>query len=234
VRSKVATATRMFMDEQGFLEVETPISSRSTPEGAREFLVPKRREPGRFLTRCPVAQQSQADLMVAGRGTLLPIARASATKTSGADRQLEFSQIDIGDVLHRARGHLQPDRRAAQRVWKTALNIDNPTPFNGLPSRRRSTATALIARYRFGMELWISPRSFAAASQDLHAAPLPIRESSRRSTPRASPASRRSGGHNDRIRKSLPAKGLAFIQGRRRRVEVTYREVLSDAEESGG
>ena len=154
IRSKAATATRVFMDEQGFLEVETPILFKSTPEGAREFLVPNRREPGTFYALPQSPQQFKQILMVGGVERYYQIARCFRDEDQRADRQLEFSQIDIEmsfiereDIYNLVEGLLK-------RIWKTTLNIDVPTPF------KRLTFQEAINRYgidkpdtRFGMEL---------------------------------------------------------------------------------
>src|ERR1035441_7872368 len=154
VRSKVATATRVFMDEQGFLEIETPTLFKSTPEGAREFLVPNRREPGTFYALPQSPQQFKQILMVGGVERYYQIARCFRDEDQRADRQLEFSQIDIEmsfiereDIYALVEGLLK-------RIWKTTLNIDIPTPF------KRLCFQEAINRYgidkpdtRFGMEL---------------------------------------------------------------------------------
>jgi aspartyl-tRNA synthetase len=154
LRSKVATATRMFMDEQGFLEVETPILFKSTPEGAREFLVPNRREPGTFYALPQSPQQFKQILMVGGVERYYQIARCFRDEDQRADRQLEFSQIDIEmsfiereDIYNVVEGLLK-------RIWKTALGIEIPTPF------KRVMFKDAMDRYgidkpdtRFGMEL---------------------------------------------------------------------------------
>src|SRR5436189_3068942 len=128
LRSKVATATRVFMEEQGFLEIETPTLFKSTPEGAREFLIPFRREPGLFYALPQSPQQYKQILMVAGVERYYQLARCFRDEDQRADRQLEFTQIDIemsfierADIYRVIEGLLK-------RIWKTALNIDIPTP----------------------------------------------------------------------------------------------------------
>ncbi|MFN7139698.1 MAG: aspartate--tRNA ligase [Limisphaerales bacterium] len=165
LRSKVAIATRSFMDEQGFLEVETPTLFKSTPEGAREFLVPNRRDPGTFYALPQSPQQLTQILMVSGVEKYFQLARCYRDEDLRADRQPEFTQVDIEmsfiereDIYNLIEGLLK-------RVWKTALNIDIPTPF------KRISFEEALNRYgidkpdtRFGMELVDFTEEFRSSS----------------------------------------------------------------------
>ena len=133
LRSRVATATRVFMEEQGFLEIETPTLFKSTPEGAREFLVPSRIHAGQFYALPQSPQQYKQILMCAGVDKYFQLARCYRDEDLRADRQPEFTQVDIEmsfiereDIYNLIEGLLK-------RVWKTALDIDVPTPFPRIP-----------------------------------------------------------------------------------------------------
>lgn len=154
LRSKVATATRVYMDEQGFLEVETPTLFKSTPEGAREFLVPSRVNAGQFYALPQSPQQFKQILMVAGVEKYFQLARCYRDEDLRADRQPEFTQIDLEmsfidreDIYNLIEGLLQ-------RIWKAALGMDIPVPF------KRMSFKEALDRYgidkpdtRFGLEL---------------------------------------------------------------------------------
>lgn len=154
LRHRIMKATRDYLDGQGYVEVETPILSKSTPEGARDFLVPSRLTPGKFYALPQAPQQYKQLLMVAGVEKYFQIAKCFRDEDLRADRQPEFTQIDIeasfvtpDDIFALTEGMLAA-------IFKAARNIDIKTPFD------RLTYQEAVGRYgsdkpdrRFGMEL---------------------------------------------------------------------------------
>ena len=164
LRSKVATATRVFMEEQGFLEVETPTLFKSTPEGAREFLVPSRVSPGEFYALPQSPQQFKQILMCSGVDKYFQLARCYRDEDLRADRQPEFTQVDIEmsfvereDIYGLIEGYLK-------RVWKVALDIDVPTPFPRVPYQQVMDRWGIDKPdTRFGMEIVDLTENFASS-----------------------------------------------------------------------
>jgi aspartyl-tRNA synthetase len=129
LRSKVATATRVYFDEQGFLDVETPTLFKSTPEGAREFLVPSRLHPGKFYALPQSPQQFKQILMVGGVEKYFQLARCYRDEDLRADRQPEFTQIDLEMSFIEREDIYTLIEGLLKRIWKMALDRDIPTPF---------------------------------------------------------------------------------------------------------
>lgn len=233
MRSKIAKTARDYFYENGFIEIETPMLIKSTPEGARDYLVPSRVHPGSFYALPQSPQIYKQLLMISGFERYIQLARCFRDEDLRADRQPEFTQIDlemsfvdVDDILEMAEGFVK-------RLFKDVLNKDIETP---LP---RMTYTDAMNRYgsdkpdtRFGMEIVDISETVKNSGFSVFSSAVSDGGSVRAITAKGGAAkfSRKEMDKYTEYVKGIGAKGLAYIRWTNDEPSCSFSKFLGEGE----
>jgi aspartyl-tRNA synthetase len=231
VRHKITKAMRDYFDEHEFLEIETPMLIKSTPEGARDYLVPSRIYPGSFYALPQSPQLLKQILMIGGLGRYMQIARCFRDEDPRADRQPEFTQLDVEMTFVEEEDVLQMMEGCVARVWKQALGLEIVQPI-----LRLSHADAM-RRFgndkpdmRFGLELADVAPAFAN-TEIKFLAPHAASDASRIVAvryPGGASLSRRDFDELTELAKSFGAGGLIWLSVAADGWKSSIQKLLSD------
>ncbi len=234
VRHRATKSIRDYFDAQEFIEVETPALFKSTPEGAREYLVPSRIHPGQFYALSQSPQQFKQILMVAGVEKYFQIARCFRDEDLRADRQMEFTQVDVEASFVTREDIYALFEGMLKKIWKDVLGTDIPTPFP------RMAFGDAMNRYgvdkpdtRFALELVDLSETFRSSAfkvfQGTVASGGVIKAFNAKGLADLTQGELKS---LEEIAKSLGAKGLAFIKVEGGEWKSPIVKFFSDAEKA--
>lgn len=214
VRHKAAKSIRDYFDSQEFIEVETPALFKSTPEGAREYLVPSRIHAGQFYALSQSPQQFKQILMVAGVERYFQIARCFRDEDLRADRQMEFTQVDVEASFVTREDIYALFEGMLKKLWKDVLGTDIQTPFLRMPFHEAMNRFGVDKPdLRFGLELVDFSETFKNSAfkvfQSTVASGGVVKAINAKGLADVSQGELKS---LEEIAKSLGAKGLAFIK----------------------
>ncbi len=234
VRHRTAKSIRDYFDSQEFIEVETPALFKSTPEGAREYLVPSRIHPGQFYALSQSPQQFKQILMVAGVEKYFQIARCFRDEDLRADRQMEFTQVDVEASFIDREGIYSLFEGMLKKVWKDVLDHDLPTPFPRLAFHDAMNRYGVDKPdVRFAMELVDFSETFRSSAfkvfQSTVAGGGVIKAINAKGLADLTQGEIKS---LEEIAKSLGAKGLAFIKVEGGEWKSPIVKFFSDAEKA--
>ncbi len=234
VRHRAAKSIRDYFDAQEFIEVETPALFKSTPEGAREYLVPSRIHPGQFYALSQSPQQFKQILMVAGVEKYFQIARCFRDEDLRADRQMEFTQVDVEASFIDREGIYALFEGMLKKCWKDVLGSDLPTPFPRLTFHDAMNRFGVDKPdMRFGMELADFSEAFRHSGFKVFSSTVAGGGVVKALNAKGLADLTQGETKNlEEIAKSLGAKGLAFIKVEGGEWKSPIVKFFSDAEKA--
>ena len=233
LRHKASKAIRDYFDENGFLDVETPMLFKSTPEGAREFLAPSRLNPGKFYALPQSPQQYKQMLMVAGVERYYQMARCFRDEDLRADRQPEFTQVDVEMSFIDREDMYALIEGLLKKVWQQTLGTEIETPFLRMPfedamNRFGSDKPDM----RFGLEIKDFSDTFRESDFKVFSGTIANGGSVKAFNAKGlADLTQGELKHLEETAKSLGAKGLAFIKSENGEWKSPILKFLSQSEQ---
>ena len=235
LRSKICQVVRNYFYDQHFCEIETPMLIKSTPEGARDYLVPSRVQPGHFYALPQSPQLYKQILMLSGFDRYFQVARCYRDEDLRADRQPEFTQIDEELSFVTEDDIMTINEGLIKRLWKEILNIDVPTPFVRMPwDEAMSRFGSDKPDTRFGLEIQDVSGVFAGTGfkpfADALAAGGTIRAINAKGM--ADRLTRKNIDKLGEVAKTYGAKGLAYSRLTAESTSSSFEKFLTEEEKT--